>query len=255
MRYFLVFALFCMGILSATGSQAQITKQSVIIAADQGYSPYSYVNQEKQKLEGIYIQIVTEVFAKMAPHYDVTLKPLPWKKALEATQKEQAFAVLPPYKHPNLRPWLSYSIPLFTEKLAAFCSGADSTWPKDYEGKKVIINAGFNYPAWIIELLQRANATILYAQDNDDAISILNHQQASCYINDEYSVFYLIKQHKLKDLHKKADLSQEDTYLAYNHDKKAFPYGEDFIKEFNRILGDMKKSGAIDRIVKKYTSY
>lgn len=253
MHYFLIFSLFLLGL--TTSAQAQTTKQSVVVTTDQGYSPYSYINKEKQKLDGIYVQIISEAFAKMAPHYNVTISPLAWKAAIDATQNQQAFAVIPPYKHPRMRPWLSYSIPLFTEKLATFCTGEKTTWPKDYQGKQAIINAGFNYPAWIIELLQRSKITILYAKDNDDAVALLNQQKATCYINDEISISYLIKQHKIKDLYKKIDLSQEDTYLAYNNDKKAFPYGEDFIKEFNRILGEMKKNGDIDRIVKQYTTY
>ncbi|WP_053005931.1 type 2 periplasmic-binding domain-containing protein [Kiloniella spongiae] len=61
------------GLLPFSSSAAQ----KVVIFGDDGYAPFSYLEDNQPK--GIYVNILNHVFTKL-DGYDVTFQMLPWKR-------------------------------------------------------------------------------------------------------------------------------------------------------------------------------
>lgn len=233
---------------------AQTMRQKVLIYADAGYPPYSYKENNSKLATGIYIDIVQSIFQKMQNKYDISIVPITWQRGIDGTKEGEAFAILPPYKNEKSRPWLSYSEPILTERLAVFCNDSPGKWPESYKEKAVAINYGFVFPNTIFDLLKDNKMILERPKDNKQSLEYLYINKVSCYINDENSVYYSVKLLGLdkEKIYLKTELTSEDGYLAYSNDKKMYPFGESFIHQFNSILLEMKKNNEIEPIIQKF---
>lgn len=113
----------------------------LIVVADDNYPPYSYTKNAKPA--GIYNIILKKIFSKM-PSYNVTIRPMPWKRALQEVEQGKVFAISPPYYHINKRPFIwPYSMPILDEKVALYChkeltlQRIFKEWPRDYFGLRI----------------------------------------------------------------------------------------------------------------------
>ncbi len=65
---------------------------------DDDYPPYSYL--ENRQLKGVYIELLQQAAALLAPEYQLKLQPEPWRRALANMEQGQVFAIMPPYQNP-----------------------------------------------------------------------------------------------------------------------------------------------------------
>lgn len=181
-----------LGLCCAISLAARAAPQPVIIYGDDGYPPYSYV--EDGKLTGIYTDIVRQALQAM-PQYQAQLLPVPWKRGILMLQTGAAFALYPPYALPGERPTVSYSVPLMTEQVAVFCnrevvaSRKLARWPADYRGLRIGLNAGFLVGDAPFQAAVRANALVIDMVKGTRANMLkLMRGRIDCYINDRLAV-------------------------------------------------------------------
>lgn len=242
---FLSITLF---IILITGNFASAAKH-VIVYGDDGYAPYSFIHNGKNK--GIYLNILKKAFEKMK-RYDVEIRLVPWKRANMLLERGEAFAMFPPYFRPSKRPWIKpYSVPILDEGLSVYCRNEilkkpRPNWPEDYEELQIGINDGFLTPD--IKKLH-----IQYARSNKINLKKLFAKRIDCYVNDGKSILYTLKQMGADTsmLKEGAQLSLEHGYLAFSR-KNNPPYKKDFIEKFNAVIRQMKRSGEIEEIVHKF---
>ncbi|OBV36836.1 substrate-binding periplasmic protein [Janthinobacterium psychrotolerans] len=238
--------------------------QPLTIYGDDGYPPYSYV--EDGQMKGIYTDILREALRAM-PQYQVRLLPVPWKRGVLMMQAGDAFALYPPYKLAGERPTVTYSIPLLTEHVVVFCNQDVAarrplaSWPLDYRGLRIGLNAGFLVGDEAYHAAVKSGALVVDAvKGTRSNLLKLMRGRIDCYINDRLSV-----QSELQRLHgegqlvpsmlavrETAQLASQQGYLGYGPALPATaPYRADFIARFNAVIAQMQRSGAIARIVER----
>ncbi|TFH90296.1 substrate-binding periplasmic protein [Vibrio ouci] len=233
----------------------------VTIYGDDAYPPYSYV--ESGRLTGIYTVILESAFERM-PNFNVTLAGIPWQQGLADIERGNLFALYPPYKRPDLRPFMEYDMPILEEHLVAVCtksvlSTPRPNWPEDYKGLTIGKNAGFasGGPAFR-QLVERGDISLLETRGTAFSLLQLLKGLTDCYINDRLSIQWELKQLAKE---RKYDgfsvveatvISTEHGYLGFATDQAHFPFKAAFKGQFYDVLADMKAKGEIEQIVRDF---
>jgi polar amino acid transport system substrate-binding protein len=258
--------LLAAALLPGLPARAQII--DVTVYADEGYPPYSYAQQGKAA--GIYPDIARAAFARMRG-YRVALKPVPWKRGMAMLEKGTALALLPPYYNTRDEPWTwPYSLALLDEHVVAVCSrevvakrGA-MAWPAGFYGLRIGNNAGFIVGGEAFEQAIRQGKVVLEeARDTRSNVLKLGLRRIDCYINDRRSIQWTRDQLKREGLYDEggkharleeaAVIGREQGFLGFtDRDKGRFPYKTDFLKQFNTIIYQMRRTGEIDRIAQDF---
>lgn len=237
----------------------------VTIYADAGYQPYSYAGRDG-KAAGLYAEIVKVAFSRMKG-YRIEIKPVPWKRGMAMLKNGTGFALYPPYMNLKDEPFTwPYSLPLFEEIVVAVCTKEVAAkprprWPDDFHGLRIGNNAGFLVGG---EKFNRAVAEgkikLEEASDTRANILKLGMKRVDCYINDRISIRWtqnqLVKEGKLPPGPvgvEMAVIATEQGFLGFtDRDQGKFPYKTDFLKQFNAIIYDMKRTSEIQRISRNF---
>ena len=252
----------------AAAGQATTGKVAVTLYADEGYPPYSFI--ENGRPAGIYYEIVNAVVAQM-DDYKVTIRPVPWKRGMALLKTGEGFALYPPYYNTKDEPWTwPYSEPLLDEQVVAYCSPKivkkrPMRWPEDFYGLRFGNNAGFIVGGEAFEQAVRDRKIEVHeARDSTANIRKLRLGRIDCYINDRKAILWTFKQFERKgspdlplkegELVEAASVATFHGHLGYtSRDNGAFSFKDDFVQKFDAAFRKLKKQGDIDRIVNDYT--
>lgn len=236
----------------------------VTIYADDAYPPYSYVEDGRAK--GIYADILNIVFKRMV-EYHVIIKPVPFKRGLRLIEVGRGFAIYPPYYYANRRHYISpYSMPILDEDVVVFCHSdvikdqPRPNWPDDYYGLTIGINEAFSIGGsafW--QAQEQGKLSIEFASGNRENLLKLRAKRTDCYINDKLSIMSEIAKLKaegkisVKELALAVYVSSERGYIGFtNQNLEAYPFKDDFVEEFDRVLMDMQNRGEVDKILERH---
>jgi polar amino acid transport system substrate-binding protein len=244
---------------------ANAANVAVTLYADDGYPPYSYLDQGKPA--GLYHDIIRAALAHVEG-YDVEIKPVPWKRGMELLRSGKGFALYPPYKNTKDEPWTwPYSEPLLDEHVVAYCNPKVLKkktvlhWPEDFYGLRVGNNAGFIVGGEAFDQAVKDGKIIMQeARDSLANIRKLRLGRIDCYINDRQAILWTLKALRQKgspdaplrekELVEAVAISVKQGYLGYtDRDQGAFAYKADFVKQFDAAILQMKRNGDIERIV------
>ncbi|BBH53344.1 substrate-binding periplasmic protein [Fluviispira sanaruensis] len=246
-------------------NQVASAKEKILIYADDGYQPYSYIDNGNPA--GIYYNILKEAFSKLKD-FEVKIEAVPWKRGLAEVESGNIFAIYPPYYRPKERAWMEYSEKILDEKYTLFCRATKSifakkNWPEDYKGISVTKNSGFALPKNIMDPVEKGIITLSETKNTQQNLRKLIAHHADCYVNDDIAIeIELAKMKKAGEykpempeekIIKILDLSQETGFIGFSKKSQSkFPYKSKFIKEFNNIILDMKKNGRVEKIKQNY---
>lgn len=251
--------------MAAEGPAPATAPGTIVIYGDDGYPPYSYL--ENGELKGIYTTIIRLALKKM-PEYQVELQPVPWKRGLVRLETGENFALYPPYLRPAERPWMDYSDPILAEQLVVYCNSAVTAqrplknWPADYTGLRIGLNAGFLSGGKLFDQAVRdGRLRAVPARSNRHNLLKLLKGRIDCYMNDRLSIVWelgKLRHEKLVEadaleVAETAAISAEHGYLGVtNRDGGRFPYKQDFIHKFNAVLREMKQDGEIRSVLDQF---
>lgn len=240
--------------------------QKVIILADDGYPPYSFV--ENGQLKGIYVELVQEAAKKVQQKYHIELIATPWKRALMKIEDGNELAILPPYKHLKERPYMwPYSVALMNETVSAFCH--KSVDIKAYLNTfdqlqspplNIGINAGYiMFTEDILAAISRGNIVVWENKSTDANIIKLHSKRVDCYLNDRLSILWefekLQRQQKLSfsEIEEVLSVMNQTAHIGYsNSNNEAYPYKDEFVKSFDKSLMQIKSSPKYHQIIRRY---
>lgn len=232
----------------------------VHILADDDYPPYSFV--EHGQLKGVYVELVKRAAKQLKPTYHIKLIPMPWKRALSMVENGEAFAILPPYKHLDSRPYIfPYSVPLYEEHVVVYCHRRFNLSAFfESKSKKRPINLGINSGYLILneEYLNavKNNRINLRANKSTEAnIKKLLKGRIDCYVNDELTIAQGLKAesgntsiHKLFE--KKDALSAQTAHIGYSLvNPTKFPFKKDFIEKMDSAILKVKEQYPIEHLM------
>lgn len=240
--------LFLLLLLSAIVNASQMVK----LAGDNNYPPYSY--SENGVAKGIYVDIIKSAFSKM-DGYTLDLKMLAWKKAIAMTKKGKIVGFFPPYYSDERTEWTKFSEPILKETTIVFAKEKTlknkKSFPKDFYGLTICMNRGFSLEAVagkdLAQAVESKKITLIEANKNRDCLIRIKRKMADFYVNDQFidtSEFSMVK----KGLEVKASLG----HLGFTLKTKNYPFMKDLEEKFNSVIKEMKSSGEIDKIMKKY---
>lgn len=258
--------LIWVALLASHRARAEVVE--VTLLADDSYPPYSY--SENHEAQGIYKDIINEA-GRLMPDYRISIIALPWKRGLMLIEDGKAFAIYPPYKHPEDRPYMNpYSEPLLSERVSVFCrpevflSHPRHVWPDDYYGLKFANNLGFSiggekfYQALTNNLL-----TMREYAGTRKSLMALWVGEVDCYMNGDFSIRWELAQMNKDEsirrsgftlrLEEGSVISEQQGYLGYtDRDKGQYPFKRDFIEQFDQAVRTIKQEGKIQAIEQKY---
>lgn len=234
--------------------------EKVILYGDEDYAPYSYV--ENGEFKGMYVDLLKKAAQRLAPEYEIELRPRPWTRGLLELQRGTSFALFPPglkKERPYIEP---YSIPLYRETVVLFCNEdvmktSHKKFPEDFAGLHIGVNAGFLLSE---RLMNAANSGLLQldsAKGNEANIKKLALKRVDCYASDRGAALYSAKRirpyldtlgFKMREA---VELSGENTYIAYSMYNNP-PYKADFVQKMNEAIAAIKKSGEVEKIEDAY---
>jgi len=238
----------------------------VAVYADESYPPYSY--KEDGEIRGIYTEILRKAFSRMEG-YTVRIKAVPWKNGLKKLEKGDGFALYPPYYLNRERPYIwPYSLPILEEKVVLFCTqdvlaSPRPEWPEDYYGLTIGNNAGFQFGGdkfW--KAVKEGKIKVDEVKGNEKNLLKLGLRRVDCYMNDRLSVLWELKRLKAAGKYdeggKHAKISEgvtisiEQGFLGFtDRDNGKFSYKDDFVKKFNRVIYEMRKTGELQKMVRE----
>jgi len=248
----LLLLICCLG-----GAAAAADSPVLRIVGDDDYPPYSYAGPDGRP-QGIYPDLIAEVLKHM-PDKAVKIEVRPWKRAVASVESGRALAVFPPYRWPDERPWMAYSVPLGVEEPVVVCrrdlgGPADRVFPQDYAGVRFVGNLGFLTAGRTYrQMVEAGTIPELQVSGTAEALRRMLTGQADCYVNDLLSIETALAaisagRNQGADLTIMQRLTPLEAYLGYRAADQA-PATIAFREEFDRVLNGLKRDGTVARIV------
>ena len=246
------------------------TDIDITIHVDDGYRPFSYVENGEPK--GIYIEILNTAFSRMNG-FNVKIVPVPWNRGKMLMKTGKGFALAPVFYHGHDWPYLHpYSLAFYTETIVAVCRETTldqlkgGQWPHDYVGLKIGNVSGFD--GWggdeFRSLVSQGKIKYEEAKGSRTNILKLVHGRVDCIMMEDKAFDYEAKKligegrltaAQLSKLKKGAQVSRDPVYIGYSKTARENGFNNsefEFMQAFDSQIYQMIKSGEIDRILKTY---
>jgi polar amino acid transport system substrate-binding protein len=235
-------------------SCGSLVAEEITIYGDEGYPPYSYAAENQPK--GIYVEILRSAFKQM-PDYTVTIKMVPWKRALDYIKKGEGMAVFPPYHVEGRASWMDLSEPILEEQVVVFGTSeklrGKRFWPDDFYGSRIAMNTGFDLAALGGPIFARACASgrikLREANTSDQNLRKLEMGRVDFYLNDQ-----LTDVSAYPSVAKGLVTASNHGHLGYTRHVSKFPVLKRFRTAFDSVIVKMQAAGEIDAIAESYKS-
>lgn len=222
-----------------------VPQQQVIVNVDNNSIPTMY-ESEWGDAEGIYPAILRIAFSKLNEKVEVRVRP--WNRGLNelktglaaagalarTSQRESIADFSEPYFVENIAVYYNKKMPYRFEKLS------------DLYDRRVGVNSGWSYGAVFDEAVAAKKFIVESVDDHEKNLFKLRSGRIDFALAPEYSGKVSLGRAQFNDIvQSKVFLSNLDIHLAFNKglDKK------DFLKRFNKVIQEMKKSGELNKIV------
>lgn len=252
-------------IAKTTATTTASTTTNVVIIGDDAYPPYSYI--QDGRMQGIYTDVLREVFKSMEG-YKVAIYGMPWKRGLLEVKNGKAFAIYPPYHHPDTRPYMDYDLPILSEEVVAYCNKnvlqkERPNWPEDYYGLTIGNNLGFLVGGEeFYEAVKQGHINLVENSGSRKNLLNLLAGKVDCYINDYFSIQWELG--KIAEKRKRrvnrsrfakgAIISSEQGYLGFSVNSESFPFKADFKRQYLVSLKKIKETNLIEDIIEQHVT-
>jgi len=241
----------------------------VTLLIDENYPPYAY-RAADGTAAGIYPDILRAAEPRLRG-YRLKLQPLLWRRALAEVEVGRAMAVVPPAMRPRERPYIGrYSAPLLVEQVTVFCRQSvfserpRQRWPEDFQGLRFGVNFGSLSPgAAYWQAVERKLITVEEAPGTRSNLLKMMRGRIDCFAFDRISTLGVLADLRRSGHYDEARgeriaegpiLNQDTAHVGYTgRDQGRFPFKEDFASQLDAALETLRRSGEIERIVKRYT--
>jgi len=244
-------------------------KIDVSIYVDDAYKPFSFKGKDG-KAEGIYIDVLKTAFSRMEG-FNVSLKPIPWKRGKHLMKTGDGFGLAPAFYHGHDWPYLHpYSLPFYTETITAVCSERvlekpRFNWPQDYLGLNIGNVTGFD--GWggqeFRNLVKEGKIKYQEAKGSAENILKLGAGRVHCIMMEDTAFDYAYGKLKLSGqynqkmatIRKGAIIGVDPVYIGYSKTARKmgkYPFQYDFMQAFDNEIYKMIKSDEIKKIMSSY---
>ena len=227
-----------------------LAEDPIVIAVDQANAPFMYARGTDA--EGLYPKLVQAAFETL--HIPVTIRPLPWLRALQmADQGKIGIAGI--YKNSKRLLKYDYSEELFREKIVLYVRPGDSfsfTRLEDLYGKTIGVIRGWSYGNKIDRAREEMRFQLEASAGDEQNFKKLILNRLDCVLTVEQTGELLSN----RDLfHGK--VQRLPRHVTINATYLIFPKSADqteTLAQFNEALRVMKANGTYQRLVTSFFS-
>lgn len=227
-----------------------LARETVVIAAEDDWPPYSSIKADRSGPEGLTPELVRAVFDTQG--VDVSFLTVPFARCLHYAQTGRAVGCFnATIIESNRDSFHWHATPMFSEELAIFArseQGAEGLTLKDLEGQTVSITIGYTYPT---ELMRNPRITKFPANSDQQQLRMLatgrvrfalvNTMPGYLRINADPSM-----QGKIRRVGR---ISVDGFWIAFS---KAHPDGQRMAGVFETGLQELKASGRYDAMLRDF---
>lgn len=179
-----------------------------------GINPPYFIKMNKEKPEGILVEIINDSFNKANIHYKI-IKDLPWKRVTDQDKPKNTIYIL--YKTPERENKFKWIYPLFNDKINIYWTNNSGDIKKIDELKKQnkeIATLAGGAGESILKTF-KLESKVRYCKDDDQCIQLLKKGEIGFWVAHELKANYHIKKLKLeKEINKKMSIYSTQIWLA-----------------------------------------
>ncbi len=246
----LIITIVWIFILSVSSAFCKDIKKINLTAFD--YPPF--YSEENGKIDGIFVEVIRELFGRMDIETDLQLYPL--KRVLSMLQYGDADGQVGLIRTVEREEYLYFADPIITVRGLIWSAvdrkdeaiNFDSI--EELKPYKIGVTLGYSYGQRFDNLLKTMRVD--YApRDYNNYLKLMNHR-IDIFPGNEIVAKGLFKKHpelKGKFVHSDKSFIDWVLHIAISKKSRFTP----MIPNINRVLADLKREGFIDKTVKKYT--
>ena len=249
---------FLLGVTFAVAeAQQQSEGANTLKIAILDFTPYEF--QENNKIDGITVRIVREVFKRM--NQPISMSKLPWSRALLYLQRGEIDGLFEILKKPEREEFAEYSKVVLMDETASLFVLDDSFIVFDGDLNKLQnytfgVRQDFSYGAEFDQAVEdKVISKIVKKVYPEDLLRLLNFGRIDILIGDKYGIPYTYNKISTVKNYKKIrrlspDVQYTPSYMAFSK-KCNLTKIRDY---FDEVLSEMKRDGTYDKIIKTWES-
>jgi len=243
-------------ILLFSGGVANATEKPVIsIAGIDHYRPYSYM--ENGHPEGLYNEIVRELFRRSG--YPVKITLMPFKRILSMTESGEVAGMAGTFLTPDRKKFAvfleKYPLAEIATHIFVRRDGSISSPELDeLKGKVIGHKRGFIISPELDNAVARGDFTLYETESVEQLVKMLLINRLDGFFHSKYETLYYVEKFHGKNIVKLLMPPVSDarkTYLAFSRQQlKTLP--ENFVTNIRKSFENIIKDGTLDKIYAKY---
>ncbi len=216
------------------------------------YPPYEY--EEAGQLKGIVVEIIREAFQRM--DRPISIKLMPWARAIQKIERGHADAIFTAYKNPHRETFADFSREVLMMQEVSFFVRKES--PIQFDGDWGLlqphpiggvrkVSYGSLFDAAVKDQRVQFSAT---ASSGEEAVKMLLKQRYEILVSNKYGALHIFKQNKQLDSIRELTppIQSVPSYLAFSKKRNLAEIRD----QFDVVLAAMKKEGIYNQIIKRF---
>lgn len=237
--------LVCAGMLIVSPAYAE---QEIVVTVGQGNPPFMF--QHADEAYGIYPILLKAVFKRM--EIDVSVKTLPWKRALKVGELGEA-AIGGIYKTAERQKIYDYSAPLYTEHVLLYVRKEDVfafNTLSDLKGKMIGVLLGWSYGDTFDKAREAGTVNVYEVPSDKKNFHKLIHGRLDGVIALELAGDLILAREGYHDriVALETPVAVNETYLVFAKRSQR----KRFLDRFNATLKAMRDDGTYDQVIQAY---
>lgn len=214
------------------------------------YPPY--ITRDKDELDGIAVRLLRHAFQLIDT--PISIKVLPWGRAISYVENGMADAIFTAFKTPEREKFADYNNEvLFEQNITIIRTKASKiNWNiSQMKNSSICIVNSVSYGVWLDNILAQNQFKAIYKVDSaEQCVLMLISKRVDFWVNNEFGARYITtKMGVSNDIYiETPPLESTSSYIAFS---KKYQHG-DLIKKLDRTLAIMKENGTYQKIIENY---
>jgi polar amino acid transport system substrate-binding protein len=216
------------------------------------YPPYEF--EDNGELKGIALEIVENAFERM--NKPISIRLLPWAKAVRHIKKGKADAIFTAFKNPDRESFADFSREVLVHQTVSLFVRADSNITFDGDLKKLSSSTfgvvrKVSYGKIFDDALKKKQIKqIVVSETGEENMQKLLEGRFDILVSNRFGALHILNQmDKIDEVRElKPELESVPSYIAFSKKRNLSSLRD----QFDAVLKEMKRDGTYNRIIESY---